>query len=127
MNISDFSFFNPVKVYFGVKSYNDILKKVIGTKESKFALFYGKSAMKKIGVIDAIKDTFSNFEIKEFGNINSNPNVEDIEAEPRGFMQITPPSSKQQKETSQELSVCKQCGATLSADYAYCNKCGSKL
>ena len=55
------------------------------------------------------------------------PNVEDIEAEPRGFMQITPPSSKQQKETSQELSVCKQCGATLSADYAYCNKCGSKL
>ena len=55
------------------------------------------------------------------------PNVEDIEAEPSGFMQITPPSSKQQKEPSQELSVCKQCGATLSADYAYCNKCGSKL
>jgi hypothetical protein len=55
------------------------------------------------------------------------PNVEDIEAEPSGFMQITPPSSKQQKEHSQELSVCKQCGATLSADYAYCNKCGAKL
>jgi len=55
------------------------------------------------------------------------PNIEDIEAETRGFMQITPPSSKQQKETSQELLVCKQCGVTLSADYAYCNKCGAKL
>ena len=55
------------------------------------------------------------------------PNVEDIEAEPSGFMQITPTSSKQQKETSQELLVCKQCGATLSGDYAYCNKCGGKL
>ena len=55
------------------------------------------------------------------------PNVEDIEADPSGFMQIAPPSSKQQKETSQELSVCEQCGATLSADYAYCNKCGAKL
>ena len=55
------------------------------------------------------------------------PNVEDIEAQPSGFMQITPPSNKQQKEPSQELSVCKQCGATLSADYAYCNKCGAKL
>jgi small GTP-binding protein len=55
------------------------------------------------------------------------PNIEDIEAEPSGFMQITSPSSKQQKETSQELLVCKQCGATLSGDYAYCNKCGAKL
>jgi len=55
------------------------------------------------------------------------PNVEDIKAESSGFMQITPLSNKQQKETSQELSVCKQCGTTLSADYAYCNKCGAKL
>jgi len=55
------------------------------------------------------------------------PNVEDIETEPSGFMQITQPSSKQQKESSQELLVCKQCGATLSGDYAYCNKCGAKL
>ncbi|MFX1499284.1 MAG: zinc-ribbon domain-containing protein, partial [Promethearchaeota archaeon] len=23
--------------------------------------------------------------------------------------------------------VCKQCGAVLSSDYAFCNKCGSKL
>ena len=55
------------------------------------------------------------------------PNVEDIKAEPSGFMQITPPSNKQHKETLQELSICKQCGTTLSADYAYCNKCGAKL
>ncbi|MGB5910471.1 MAG: GTP-binding protein [Promethearchaeia archaeon] len=55
------------------------------------------------------------------------PNIEDIEAEPSSFMQIASPSSKQQKETSQELLVCKQCGATLSGDYAYCNKCGAKL
>jgi len=55
------------------------------------------------------------------------PNVEDIEAQPSGFMQVTQPLSKKQKETSRELVVCKQCGAILSLDYAYCNKCGAKL
>jgi phosphonate metabolism-associated iron-containing alcohol dehydrogenase len=79
MNTSGFSYFNPVKIYFGVKSYKDILKKVIRSEESEFALFYGENAMKKIGVIDAIKNEFSDFGIKEFGNINSNPDIEDIE------------------------------------------------
>ncbi|MFX0018369.1 MAG: GTP-binding protein [Promethearchaeota archaeon] len=66
-------------------------------------------------------------EPEEASKLRIIPNVEDIEADTIGFMQIAPPSSKQQKETLQELSVCKQCGATLSADYAYCNKCGAKL
>ncbi|MFX0025841.1 MAG: GTP-binding protein [Candidatus Hermodarchaeota archaeon] len=64
-------------------------------------------------------------EAEETSKLRIIPNVDDIE--PSGFMQITPPASKQKKETTQELLICRQCGATLSADYAYCNKCGAKL
>jgi ribosomal protein L40E len=58
------------------------------------------------------------------------PNVADIENEPSSFKAFSPTQPemiepKQQK--SKELLVCKQCGATLSSDYAFCNKCGSKL
>jgi phosphonate metabolism-associated iron-containing alcohol dehydrogenase len=79
MERSDFSFYNPVKIHFGVESYKGTLKRILGTKKYNLALFYGKNAMKKIGIINSIKDTFSNLEIREFGNINSNPSVEDIE------------------------------------------------
>jgi len=79
VNELGFSFYNPVRIHFGVESYKDTLKRILGTKKLKLALFYGKSAMKKIGVINTIKNIFSNCKIQEFGGISSNPNVEDIE------------------------------------------------
>ncbi len=30
-------------------------------------------------------------------------------------------------EKKRKTIVCKQCGAVLSSDYAFCNKCGSAL
>jgi Ras-related protein Rab-1A len=54
------------------------------------------------------------------------PNIADIEQEP-----ISPSQqeifSDNVKPNSKELLVCEQCGAILSADYAFCNKCGHKL
>jgi len=32
-----------------------------------------------------------------------------------------------QKEKKKEIVICKQCGAMLSTDYQFCNKCGAKL
>ncbi|MFX1494722.1 MAG: GTP-binding protein [Promethearchaeota archaeon] len=88
---------------------------------------------KSEGIIEETSTTVLPFvatkkiETEEPSKLRIIPNVEDIEAQPSGFMQITPPSNKLQKEITQELLICKQCGARLSADYAYCNKCGSKL
>lgn len=58
------------------------------------------------------------------------PNIEDMSSgKESGFIPITPDlnEKKSEKTKSQDLLVCKECGAVLSADYAYCNKCGSKL
>ena len=58
------------------------------------------------------------------------PNVADIESETSSFTAFTPTKAETQPQEikkSKELLVCKQCGATLSSDYAFCNKCGSKL
>lgn len=58
------------------------------------------------------------------------PNVTDIENETSSFTVFAPAETENKQtepEKSKELLVCKQCGATLSSDYAFCNKCGSKL
>ena len=58
------------------------------------------------------------------------PNVADIENEPSSFRAFSQPQTETKQSTtekSKELLVCKQCGATLSSDYTFCNKCGSKL
>ncbi|MHA2184029.1 MAG: GTP-binding protein [Promethearchaeota archaeon] len=58
------------------------------------------------------------------------PNVADIESKPSGFTPLSP-SASQPKEpgrsSNKELIICKSCGAILSSDYAFCNKCGSHL
>ena len=58
------------------------------------------------------------------------PNVADIESEPSKFTAFTSTQTVQEEKTepkSKDLLVCEQCGAILSSDYAFCNKCGSKL
>ena len=58
------------------------------------------------------------------------PNVADIDRNFTSFTAITSSQSVQeenQKEKKNDLLICEQCGTTLSSDYAYCNKCGSKL
>ena len=57
------------------------------------------------------------------------PNVADIESEPSSFTVIrkSPEQELKQESKSGDLLICDQCGATLSSDYAFCNKCGNKL
>jgi len=67
-------------------------------------------------------------EIEETSTLRIIPNVEDVETKPAAFTPIQ--SSKpiqEQPTTGKEMIVCKKCGAILSADYAFCNKCGTKL
>jgi small GTP-binding protein len=54
------------------------------------------------------------------------PDVADLE-----IIKNEPPKKPIQKDVQKtpgkEIIICKQCGAILSSDYAYCNKCGQKL
>ncbi|MFX1503262.1 MAG: zinc-ribbon domain-containing protein, partial [Promethearchaeota archaeon] len=58
------------------------------------------------------------------------PNVSDLETKQTisSFNQkATPVQPSVSKSSGKEMTICKQCGATLSSDYAFCNKCGAKL
>lgn len=69
-------------------------------------------------------------QIQENSKLRIIPNAADIGSKPSGFtpIQSTPtPQSNGSKSGSKELIICKNCGAILSSDYAFCNKCGSHL
>ena len=58
------------------------------------------------------------------------PNVADIDASSNGFTAFSSSQSNSEEEPkakTKDLLICEQCGSILSADYAYCNKCGNKL
>ncbi len=58
------------------------------------------------------------------------PNVSDLESKQTAFAptQTTVPDQPSiPKSSGKEIIICKQCGAILSSDYTFCNKCGSKL
>ncbi|MGQ4875057.1 MAG: GTP-binding protein [Promethearchaeia archaeon] len=55
------------------------------------------------------------------------PNVEDIKAETPIMIDGSKQETKEKPKKKQDIVICKQCGAILSSDYAFCNKCGAKL
>ena len=73
-----FKYYNPVRISFGADIYLDELQKIIGNQPAKIWLFYGRSAMRKIGAIENIKKALSRCQIIEHGNISPNPDIQDI-------------------------------------------------
>jgi len=57
------------------------------------------------------------------------PNAETIEEEANNFVEMTKETSasKAVEEEEPKMVTCPNCGARLSSEYAFCNKCGSKL
>jgi small GTP-binding protein len=58
------------------------------------------------------------------------PNVADIDSGSFSPLPSAPTgkeSRPSKKEKRREIRICQQCGAMLSSDYAFCNKCGSQL
>lgn len=67
---------------------------------------------------------------KETTKLRIIPNIADIERETSNFTAIPSKMASQkevEKPKSKDLIICEQCGAILSGDYAFCNKCGNKL
>jgi len=72
----------------------------------------------------------SKSEVKESTKLRIIPNIADIESETSNFTAIPSKMTSQkevEKPKSKDLIICEQCGAILSGDYAFCNKCGNKL
>ena len=96
MDNQSFAYYNPVQIRFGVDIYHKTLNQILGsslrqpfdgaqdkaqdTASARVGLFYGRSAMKKIGAIDAIKRALPDCQIQEYGGISPNPDIRDIEA-----------------------------------------------
>ena len=88
---------------------------------------------------DTEKTSVSNFmpfiakqepETQEASKLRIIPNVSDIESKPASFAPTQPPQTFQAeipKTSGKEVVTCKQCGAVLSSDYQFCNKCGTQL
>ncbi|MFX1377200.1 MAG: GTP-binding protein [Promethearchaeota archaeon] len=57
------------------------------------------------------------------------PNAAEMSSKPSGFTPIQPTKIQNagSKSSGKELIICKNCGAMLSSDYAFCNKCGTHL
>ncbi|MHA1985842.1 MAG: GTP-binding protein [Promethearchaeota archaeon] len=69
-----------------------------------------------------------NAQIQEKSNLRIIPNAADIENKPSAFTPIqSTPQTQGSSSERKELIICKNCGAMLSSDYAFCNKCGSQL
>ncbi|MFX0105347.1 MAG: GTP-binding protein [Candidatus Hodarchaeota archaeon] len=69
-------------------------------------------------------------EVQKESKLRIIPNVSDIESKPVMFPATQIPPSIQpetSKPSGKEMITCKQCGAILSSDYAFCNKCGYQL
>ncbi|MFX1529945.1 MAG: GTP-binding protein [Promethearchaeota archaeon] len=67
-------------------------------------------------------------QVQETSKLRIIPNAADIGSKPSGFTPIQPKTqSKAARPGSKELIICKNCGAILSSDYAFCNKCGTSL
>ena len=69
--MTDFEFYNPVKVFFG----KDILPKIATQipSGSRVMLLYGGGSIMKNGVYDKVKAALERFEVTEFGGIEPNP------------------------------------------------------
>jgi len=72
----NFIFQNPVKIVFGkgeIARLNQLIP-----QEATIMLTYGGGSIKKNGIYDAVKQALSNFNIIEFGGIESNPKYETL-------------------------------------------------
>jgi phosphonate metabolism-associated iron-containing alcohol dehydrogenase len=57
-----------------------ILKDILGAQPVRIGLFYGRSAMRELGAIDAIRTDLPDCQVWEYGNIAPNPDARDVEA-----------------------------------------------
>ena len=69
--MKDFEFHNPVRIFFGKNQLEKISSQI--SKKDKVLMLYGSGSIFKNGVYDQIKTALKDFDVIEFGGIESNP------------------------------------------------------
>ncbi|MCD8505980.1 MAG: iron-containing alcohol dehydrogenase [Alkalibacterium thalassium] len=72
--ISDFTFYNPVKILFGRNKIEQLDKHIPSDK--KVLILYGGGSVKRFGTLDRVKQALSHETVGEFGGIEANPTFE---------------------------------------------------
>lgn len=74
LEISDFTFFNPVKIIFGKNKIEELARSIPSDK--KVLITYGGGSVERFGTLDRVKSALENYEVGEFGGIEANPTFE---------------------------------------------------
>lgn len=72
--ISDFNFYNPVRIAFGKDRIKDLPRLIPEGK--KVLITYGGGSVKRFGTLERVKNALVDYEIGEFGGIEANPTYE---------------------------------------------------
>lgn len=75
----EFSFFNPVQIRYGSRSYLKRLLEILRLRSFKVGLFYGQESMKKRNIVDQIKAEIKHCSFVDFGGIAPNPSIPALE------------------------------------------------
>lgn len=74
--MNNFEFVNPTKILFGKGQIKNLAKEIpVG---AKVLILYGGGSIKKIGLLDEVKNVLKDYEIGEFGGIEPNPTYETL-------------------------------------------------
>ena len=74
--MNNFELVNPTKILFGKGQIKNLSKEI--PVDSKVLILYGGGSIKKIGLLDEIKNVLKDYEIGEFGGIEPNPTYETL-------------------------------------------------
>jgi NADP-dependent alcohol dehydrogenase len=72
--MTDFEFYNPVKIFFGKDQVSKIASQI--PAGNKIMLLYGGGSIFKNGVYDKVKEALKRFDVIQFGGIEPNPKYE---------------------------------------------------
>ncbi|MFO8069299.1 MAG: iron-containing alcohol dehydrogenase [Alkalibacterium sp.] len=72
--MSDFVYYNPVKVIFGKNKIEELAKHIPSDK--KVLITYGGGSVKRFGTLDRVLDALKDYDVGEFGGIEANPTYE---------------------------------------------------
>ena len=74
--MKNFQFSNPTKILFGKDQVDNLPKEI--PANSKVMIMYGGGSIKKLGLLDKVKDVLKGYELGEFGGIEPNPAYETL-------------------------------------------------
>lgn len=74
--MKNFKFVNPTKILFGKGQVENLASEI--PKDSKVLLLFGGGTVKKMGLLDEVKQVLQGYELGEFGGIEPNPTYETL-------------------------------------------------